>query len=320
MTLETIPQTADLRAELDQVYSQGPTQECLAWACKSAIEVYRNRAGLPFRSVSAHWIFDRAQQLLLECAGMVEYEPLARVMEIGFLYDDQYQRNAVDPSSLDTLAGINGRCRVTRQLPYPNNSKLAGIHRSIAMGMPVMICIPVGPSLWDGIQKPDWKTHDPVPPAYEVRTHWCTAVGYDLTLPHQPTLIEDSSGPDTWDGGFFGLPAAWVNSHALLFAWRIEAIEGIQFRPIGGFMAASPPIIPTFERSQMLTAQESIHVGAITALLAAQNVQGVIDYCRTHGVNDKWAASMFSLPATFMLDFKNANPGLNWDGFPWWPQ
>ncbi len=130
MTLETIPQTADLRAELDQVYSQGPTQECLAWACKSAIEVYRNRAGLPFRSVSAHWIFDRAQQLWLEYAGISEYEPLARVVEIGFVYDDQYQRNAVEPSSLDTLAGINGRCRVTRQIPYPNNSKLAGIHRS----------------------------------------------------------------------------------------------------------------------------------------------------------------------------------------------
>lgn len=316
MTSEAIPPTADLRAELDQVYSQGLTSECSAWACKSAIEVYRDRAGLPFRSVSAHWIFDRAQQLLPECAGMVEYEPLARVMEIGFLYDDQYQRNAVDPSFLDTLAGINGRCRVTRQLPYPGNSKLAGIKRSIAMGMPVMVCIPVGPSLWNGIQKPDWTTHDPVPPAYPDRTHWCAAVGYGSAR----LLIEDSSGPDTWDGGFFGLPDMWVESPSLLFAWRIEAIEGIQFRPIGGFMAASPPIIPTYERSQMLTAQESLHTAAITALLAVGNVQGVVDYCKTHGVNDKWAAAMFSLPATFMRDFQNANPGLNWDGFPWWPQ
>lgn len=85
-------------------------------------------------------------------------------------------------------------------------------------------------------------------------------------------------------------------------------------------MPASPPIIPTYERSQMLTAQESIHVGAITALLTAQNVQGVIDYCKSHGVNDKWAAAMFGQHATFMRDFQNANPGLNWDGFPWWPQ
>ena len=320
MTLETIPQTADLRAELEHVYNQGPTNECGGWTTSGMVEVWRDRAGLPFRKVSAKWHYQRA----LEMDGNLGGDPgsgkesLARVLEIGFLFEDQYDPNAL-PSTLDALATANGRCRVTRVLPYPGNSRLEGIHRSIAMGMPVAICIAVSEGLWRGIGKPDWRTHDPEPTA-ERNTHWCMAVGYDRTLTHRPTLAEDSSGPDAWDGGFFGLPDAWINSHALVDAWRIEAIEGIAFKPIGGFMPASPPIIPTFERSQMLTAQESIHVGAITALLTAQNVQGVIDYCKTHGVNDKWAAHMFSQPATFMLDFKNANPGLNWDGFPWWPQ
>lgn len=224
----------DLRATVEQtssqrVYDQGRTNACGGYACKTDAECLRELAGLPFRPVSAQWIYNRAR----EFAGTLDYDngsgqvELSKALEIGFLFEDQFDPSLPRPSAQDATARENGAVRVSTGW-VPGIDALTGIKRSIAMGLPVIICIPVGESLWAGIQGDDWRKHNPTM-GDERNTHWCTVVGFDDAA--ERVLVEDSSGPQAWDGGFFGLPYSLLNSPGYLkAAWRIEHIQNVPIK------------------------------------------------------------------------------------------
>lgn len=226
-----IPTSHDLRATVEQtssqrVYDQGRTNQCGGYACKTAIECLRELAGLPFRPVSAQWLYNRANEFAGTLgadngSGQVD---LSKALEVGFLFEDQHDGTLPRPSAQDATAHENGQARATKGW-IPGVDSVTGIKRSIAMGLPVIICIPVGESLWTGIQGNDWRQHNPTM-GDERNTHWCTVVGYDDAV--ERILIEDSSGPQAWDGGFFGLPYSLVNTPGYLKgAWRIDHIKGV---------------------------------------------------------------------------------------------
>lgn len=228
-----LPASKDLRAAVEQtnserVYNQGTTNACGGYAVKAVIECLRELAGLPFRPVSAQWLYNRAR----EFAGTLDQDngsgqvELSKALEVGFLFEDQFDPSLPRPSAQDALARetAGGPIRSTAGW-LPGVDSTTALRRSIAMGLPAIICIPVGESLWDGISGDDWRTHSPtVGP--ERNTHWCVTEGYDDGVAR--TLQEDSSGPGAWDGGFFGLPYSLLNSAGYLkAAWRIEYIPSV---------------------------------------------------------------------------------------------
>lgn len=229
-----LPSTVDLRAAVERtssqrVYDQGRTNACGGYAVKAAIECLRELAGLPFRPVSAQWTYNRAR----EFAGTLDYDngsgqvELAKALAIGFLFEDQFDPSLPRPSAQDATAHENGQARATLGW-IPGADTLTGIKRSLLMGLPVIICIPISEELWAGISGDDWRKHNPtIGP--ELRSHWCVVVGFDDEA--ERILIEDSSGPQAWDGGFFGLPYSLVNTPGYLkAAWRIEHIQNVPIK------------------------------------------------------------------------------------------
>lgn len=236
-----IPAFKDLRAanertNYERVANQGNTNSCGGYGRgKTRVECMRELAGLPFRAVSAQWIYNRACELENTLGSDVGSgaPALDKVAAIGWVYEDQFDPT-VRPSAQDVLARENmgGAAIVASEVPCPNNDIILGIKRSIAMGLPVSCVISVGESLWAGINGNDWRKHDPKPG--EVRnTHHICIVGYDDTV--ERLLFEDSSGYQAWDGGFFGVTYAVARTGGYLtHLGRLDYVPGVS-QPIPDF-------------------------------------------------------------------------------------
>ena len=310
----------DLRATVEQtlsarVYDQGRTNACGGYAVKTDMECLRELAGLPFRPVSAQWIYNRAR----EFAGTLDVDngsgqaELSKVLEIGFLFEDQFDPSLPRPSAQDATAHENGAVRVSTGW-IPGTDSLAGIKRSIAMGLPVIIAIPVGESLWAGIRGDDWRQHNPTI-GDERNTHWCAVVGFDDAA--ERILVEDSSGPQSWDGGFFGLPYSLISASGYLkAAWRIEHIKGVPIkindigeqaetiltkRDIGQWFDAHKTALTADVRDAYLAVNqlnfyslakqgfEAVRGLLLSAgVIALQNdgIPGLLVWCRANGITD----------------------------------
>lgn len=310
----------DLRADVEQtqsarVYDQGRTNACGGYAVKTAIECLRELAGLPYRPVSAQWTYNRAREFAGTLdgdngSGQVE---LVKSLDIGFVFEDQFDPSLPRPSSQDATAHDNGRVRATLGF-IPGVDALTGIKRSLSMGLPVIICIPVGESLWAGINGDDWKKHNPTI-GEERNTHWCCVVGFDDDA--ERILIEDSSGPQSWDGGFFGIPYSLVNTGGYIkTAWRIDHIQGVPIqvkdigeqaetiltkRDIGQWFDAKKPVLPADVRDAYLAvnplnfyslakqgfeACRSALLASGVAVLQADGITGLLGWCKANGITD----------------------------------
>lgn len=310
----------DLRAVVEQtssqrVYDQGRTNACGGYACKTAIECLRELAGLPFRPVSAQWIYNRANEFAGTLgtdngSGQIE---LVKTLEIGFLFEDQFDGTLSRPSAQDATAHENGAIRATLGW-LPGADSLTAIKRSLSMGLPAIICIPVGESLWAGIQGDDWRKHNPTI-GDERNTHWCVSVGFDDAA--ERILVEDSSGPQAWDGGFFGLPYSLINAPGYLkAAWRIEHIQNVPItvndigeqadviltkRDIGQWFDAHKAALPADVRDAYLAVNplnfyslakqgfEAVRGLLLSAgVVALQNdgIPGLLVWCRANGITD----------------------------------
>ena len=310
--------SVDLRATVEQtqsarVYDQGRTNACGGYAVKTAIECLRELAGLPFRPVSAQWMYNRAR----EFAGTLDVDngsgqiELVKALEVGYLFEDQFDGTLSRPSAQDATAHENGAIRATLGW-LPGADSLTAIKRSLSMGLPAIICIPVGESLWSGIQGDDWKKHNPTI-GDERNTHWCTVVGFDDSV--ERILIEDSSGPQAWDGGFFGLPYSLVNTPGYLKqAWRIEHIQNVPIKvkdigeqaaltkmDVGRWFDAHKNNVPLSVRDAYLSVNplnffslalqafepcKPILLGLGSTALTAGGVQGLLMWCRENGITD----------------------------------
>lgn len=310
----------DLRAAVEQtssqrVYDQGRTNACGGYAVKTAIECLRELSGLTFRPVSAQWTYNRAREFAgtLDAdngSGQVE---LSKALSIGFLFEDQFDPSLSRPSAQDATAHENGQARATLGW-IPGVDSLTGIKRSLSMGLPVIICIPVGESLWSGIRGDDWRKHNPTM-GDERNTHWCCVVGFDDAA--ERILIEDSSGPQSWDGGFFGLPYSLVNTSGYLkAAWRIDHIQGVPItindigeqaeailtkRDIGQWFDAHKTALTADVRDAYLAVNplnfyslakqgfEAVRGLLLSAgVIALQNdgIPGLLVWCRANGITD----------------------------------
>lgn len=362
----------DLRAEVERtlyqrVADQGRTNRCGGFGGhKTIYECVFEQMGLPYRPVSADWGYQRA----LEIAGNLGSDPgsgkaeLATVMAIGWVYEDQWAAHiaagtGAPPSALDVTARANvdklsgqsgqaGRIRVSRDLPSIGNSRVSAITRRLLLGLPVTICIPVSEGLWAGIQQPDWTQHDPVPTA-ERNTHWASAVGRSYSAAR--TLVEDSSGPQAWDGGFFGLPDRLVDSPFLVDAWGLDYIPGLRLRDlppgippepamatltkrqVGLWFDAHAHTLPadvvaayTGNRKPVLWTEALANFERASPLLRAAGgqaaeqggVPALLDWCRAHGITDHLLEVLASWPRHTVRRHFDAH-GLDVNAIDWAP-
>lgn len=244
-----IPASKDLRAanertNYQRVGNQGNTNSCGGYGRgKTRVECMRELAGLPFRAVSAQWIYNRACEIEGALGSDVGSgaPALDTVARIGWIYEDQFDPT-VRPSAQDVLARENmgGAAIVASDVLCPNNDLILGIKRSIAMGIPVSCVIPVGESLWAGINGNDWRKHDPQPG--DVRnTHHIGIVGFDDTV--ERLLFEDSSGAGSWDGGFFGVTYAVARTAGYItHMGKLDYVPGVS-KPIPDFNEEAAPFL-----------------------------------------------------------------------------
>lgn len=323
--METLPSSGDLRAQLEQTYYQGNTNHCGGYGLgKTPIECGLQREGIA-RRVSALWLYWRSRKFGANPEQDLgsDFNHIRKTLQtIGFLFEDQYDPS-VPPESLDELAKANGRLLFTWPIPTPGNSTVNGIKRSIAMGYAVSIAINIREGFWEATNNPSgtpWKQHGEWSATSPIITekHICCIVGYDDGS--QRFCVEDSSGSDAFDGGFWGLPYSLAASPTVVAeVARLELIPGTKYRPLEGFMPEQPPVIPTYEAARMLEAMEPFCREQFALALFA-GPQALIDLCRKFNFNEKWLCKMFGLSGDFFRKFKDANPTLNWEGFPWWPQ
>lgn len=333
-----IPTSKDLRATVERtlsqrVYDQGRTNACGGYAVKTALECLRELAGLPYRPISAQWGYARAQEFggyLGQDVGSGQ-ENLSKALSIGWLFEDQYTPE-VRPSEQDELARLNGPVRCTPGFP-PGTDALHALRRSLAMGLPVIIQIGVGESLWAGINGDDWRLHNPTA-GEERNTHWCVAVGYDDNV--ERVLVEDSSGPAVWDGGFFGLPYNLIKAGGYIkSAWRIEHAPTVPFPvlDIGEQAALTAPDVgrwfdasraslpadvvaaylngaPIAFWSTALQAFERVRPMLLSAgVIALQDdgVTGLLAWCKAHGISDLMLEVLAGWPRGTVRRYFDAN-------------
>lgn len=322
------PLQRDLRAGVDFVDYQGHTVYCFGFGMvKTPLECLLQRAGIK-RRVSALWAFWRARELAGELhLGANEgsgpgFERVAQVLEgIGYLFEDQY-RDDVPPSALDGLARANGRCRVSRPIarpvPTPGNSMLAGIRRSIAMGVPITLAINIRQGFWEQTNtgKP-WQLHGPWPADGAILSdkHICCGVGIDDVA--GATCIEDSSGANAFDGGFWGLDHSLADNPAVVAdAARIDWIERVPMpiddigeaaadtlgqRQVGLWFdlnahALTDDVVAAYTggRKPVLWTEALANFERASPLLRAAGgqaaeqggVPALLDWCRAHGITD----------------------------------
>lgn len=302
----------DLRAKLEQVYNQGQANECSWFMCKTMLEVWRDQAGLPYREVSEKWIGRRGMHMTGQDNPELSNETLRRVLDIGFLYADQFNPD-VPISSFDELATANGKVRLILDLPTPGNDVVQGFRRSLLMGLAVGYCQPVGPTYWDGWQGP-WRGHTPMSGSMNT-THWLSAVGFADDV--ERGLSEDSSGPGAWDGGFLGMPYSLMREPGIIqWPLRIDHITTIPrtipdlneepapfltSRMVGlwfdnnrhrltadvveKYLEHNPSAMWSKSRESFANCKHLLQGQGANAL-GANGVPGLLEWCRNNGITD----------------------------------
>lgn len=343
----------DLRAAVERtsyqrVFDQGRTNQCGGFGGhKTPHECMRELAGMPYRPISAVWAYNRA----LEMTGQLGQDPgsgkleLARVAEIGWVYEDQYEDTSVRPSSLDSLARKNSGLRVRAARELPGKNKNHAISRSLEYGLPVVVCIPVSEGFWSGISKGPWTTHD-FTPTETRNTHWATVVGKSEA--HRVYLSEDSSGPGAWDGGFFGIPMHLVDEGFIQDAWRIDYIPGGWLDPqapkeVAADLLTKVDVGRWFDANRYQLASEVVTaylngatvamwstalqafdrvrpllMRAGTAALETSGIEGLLAWCRANGLTDLMLEVLAGWPRATVRRYFDAQ-GLPPDLIDWAP-
>lgn len=288
----------DLRSAYDQVYDQGPDPSCGPHAVTAALDaMYEHATGKPHRFNKGqvwHW-----SRLWLGFAGQQvgsTFESLEKALRINGAVADGQPYDSTGPAHQLVRTELG-------------NDGVAAVKRLLCMGVPVIWLMTVT----DGFTKQTgpWQKHHWAWPAESRGEHFVAIVGFDDDC--QRFTLENSWGPSAGDGGYFGLPYAYLTKPGLMQGIMHIDRAPVLPKPIEGY-AMTVPVMLTADRAAFADRASKALMDHLTAKML-EGVPQLIAECKRWGVSDKHLEALAGWQRGSVRGFAQENPGLDWAGF-----
>lgn len=304
-------QAVDLRSNIDSVYSQSSANACTAHAVVNALDCMYDNAGQSKRFSRAWvWWWSRVNSGRAGLNVGASFADLNAALEkngIALESAHPWKTDAFNPPPKELVGQTGVEFTVMR-------ADINGIRRKLCLGIPVIFGLTVYQDMYSLYGKTNWREHKfkvGVNDTYS--DHAVCIVGYDDSV--NRLLVENSWGSSFGDGGFFGIPYEDF-IHLQRECWTIDRIYGFHPQPVENFVTI--PYLLDANDNGFYTAKNKARLKQESAeALATGGVQGLIDWCVANWVTDKHLENLHSADRGFVRSFQEANPALNWDGFPW---
>lgn len=302
--------SVDLRAAGDEVYSQIGSNSCYAHAPVHALEILLRRAGQP-QKLSRAWLYWQ---------GRLHQGPGREYLDVGLNADDmkwalEHKGVVLEsdyPWERKDFAPVDRPSRIGQIAFAPMRATIEAIERKLCLGIPVVFGFWMNES-YHSIGSSPWRTHDWWRPSPILGGHGVCIVGYDRTA--QRLLVKNNFGPLWGDNGCFGIPYKHF-SDVQSGAWTIDRIAGSPLKPVDGYMTV-PYLLDSNDNGYFTSKNKPRLMQEASDALAAGGTQGLIDWCKRSHVTDKHLENIFSADRGTVRAFQDANPALDWAGFPW---
>lgn len=307
----TLP-AVDLRAGVEQVYHQAGSNACTAHALTNLFEAMYGHAGQDLR-FSRAWVWwwsrvnsGRSGQDVGATFPDLQFAVQQRGMVLEA--DHPWTGAAFNPPP----KGLQSRIGKATFIRVP--AEVESIKRRLCHGVPTGIGITLNSAWYSLYGQKDWrKTSYDVRAPYSSTQHAMCIVGYDDAAGR--LLIENSEGPSFADGGFFGLPYEHLPL-VLPECWTVGRIEGFNPKPVEGYVSI-PYILSARDHTDFLVKNKPKLRDMAKAAYERDGFPGVIQLCKDWQVSDKLLENLFLWERLTVKRFCEANPGLDWAGFPW---
>lgn len=299
----------DLRSDIDAVYSQSSSNACTAHALVAALDVLHDRAGQSKR-FSRAWVYwwsrfknGRPGQNV----GINADDFVWALQTKGAVLESQWPWANADmpPPHIESQTG-----QIT---VLPTHASVDNIRRKLCLGVPVIACIDINSHFYALAGAKDWRKHDWDTSGLTLYGHAVCVVGYDDAAGR--LLVENSFGSGWGDGGFFGIPYETFK-RVQLGCWTVDRIEGVANKPVEGYVSI-PYLLGPQDTGFFATKNRDQLVQMFTEAIGAGGVHAVLDLCRKWHVTDKHLENLFRWDRGTVRAFQEANPALDWAGFPW---
>lgn len=310
----------DLRSSIDQVYAQGPQNQCQAYKAKAMIETMFDRSPTHRgKRVSARFLHNQGREFngtLAHDTGQTDSNLSDVLRRFGFCLVEDFPEGTdiyTAPGLAASLKALRNAPVLYDYMPYINDDPWESVCRSIDWGIPVGAVINVTESFTK--LKGPWQTHafdGSGPVLYE---HGVAVVGYCRSK--RIALVENSWGPSWGDGGFCGISAdKFTNGpqRCINQLWRFEKLP-VDPVKVEDFM----PEIATLPAGRMIpivnAALDAERARIAAPLLAAAgdalDFQKLFAEAIRLGISDLEIEFAARWPRKTVRDFLKANPQIN---------
>jgi hypothetical protein len=247
MQLETFPSRVDFKPDTESVDDQKSWGSCVAHAGQTALEIAFSRARTPIdlsRAYLYHWVQKYAGTLGTKDGGYPVHlgaiiENNGCCLEVDWPYD---KAGTIPPESIRAMGQSIFPANSTK---YTRLRTVEQIKRALCMGKPVVFGMVTHQS-FSRLSGP-WTAHAWDITAPQTGGHAVCCIGYDDQA--KRLLCENSWGSQWGDGGFFGMPYAFVDGRSVVleaYCWDMLPVPAVR---VDGYIPASTPLFTTIDNT-----------------------------------------------------------------------